>query len=349
MIRIFRYHPSGPWPDLDWVQLEISSKCNASCIYCPQSEYRRNWQNSQVSLETIRSLLPSLAATNHIHLQGWGEPFTHPGILEILTMCKSAGHMVSTTTNGSLLSSDSIEEIVTRGLDIIAFSLAGMDKRNDTIRLGNSLKKTLAAISGIQKAKAKHGTDKPRIHLAYMLLRSGLDDLARIPDFFGNVGVDQVVISSLSLIVRPELADESFTTMNHEEYSDMRMRLHEMRYTSKAQGVDVFFHVVSPQLENTMCSENIAGALFIGSDGGVSPCVMANIPVKGDVYHYLQGIRIPHEKIIFGNINNQRFIDIWNQKEYRRFRRSFSKDHRRFICNYCQKLQIDDLSGDMDW
>ncbi len=300
-------------------------------------------------METIRSLVPSLAATNRIHLQGWGEPFTHPDILEILTMCKSAGHLVSTTTNGSLLAPDTIEGIVNRGLDIIAFSLAGVNERNDTIRRGNSLKKTLAAINGIQKAKAKHDADKPRIHLAYMLLRSGLNDLARLPDFFGNIGVDQVVISSLSLIVRPELADESFTTMSHEEYSELRARLREMRNTSMAQGVNVFFHVASPQLANSMCSENIAGASFIGSDGGVSPCVMANIPVKGDVYHYLQGISMPHEKIIFGNISNHRFIDIWNQKEYQRFRTSFSKEHGGYSCVGCQKLHIDDLSDDMHW
>jgi hypothetical protein len=101
------------YPNLDWIQVEISSYCNANCIYCPHFAYRINWQNRHLPIDAFRNL-------------------------------------------------------------ILLF-----EKRNLSI------------------------------HIAYMLLRSGLDELEKLPEFLSHTGVDQTVVSSLSFVASPAMESES--------------------------------------------------------------------------------------------------------------------------------------------
>lgn len=32
-------------PRLDWLQVEVTSFCNASCLYCPRPAYGNTWRN----------------------------------------------------------------------------------------------------------------------------------------------------------------------------------------------------------------------------------------------------------------------------------------------------------------
>jgi MoaA/NifB/PqqE/SkfB family radical SAM enzyme len=298
-----------------------------------------------MSLDAFRSLGPVFKKGQYIHLQGWGEPFAHPDFFEMLAVAKKNGSSIGTTTNGSLLTSESIERLVREQINIIAFSLAGIDKRNDEIRLGTSLEKVIKSIEEIHRVKAKHHVEYPKIHIAYMLLQSGLRNLRALPSFLSNIGADQVVISSLSLVVRPDLEGESFFSMGDEEYIAARQLLLELRRESSKKGVDMHFHIVSPLFESTNCSENIGRALTIGSDGCVSPCVMVNVPVRGNNYHYRDGKKKQLGRMNYGNIVDDTLADIWHRENYKDFRNSFPSGSINAVCGGCPKLSIDNLSG----
>ena len=144
-------------PKLDWIQVEVSSYCNADCIYCPHTAYKQNWRNRYLSMEAFTNLVPAFSTTKLVYLQGWGEPFTHPQFFEMLKLAKKAGCRVGTTTNGTLLNRHLIEKLVIEGLDIVGFSLAGMDEKNDTIRRGTHIKIVLNCMEEIHRAKQKYG------------------------------------------------------------------------------------------------------------------------------------------------------------------------------------------------
>ena len=72
------------YPALDWIQIEITSYCNADCIYCPHTAYRKSWQNRYLPLKSFQNLIPALPKSNLIYLQGWGEPFIHPDFMDII-------------------------------------------------------------------------------------------------------------------------------------------------------------------------------------------------------------------------------------------------------------------------
>ena len=188
-------------------------------------------------------LVQAFRTTKLVYLQGWGEPFTHPKFFEMVRLAKKAGCMVGTTSNGMLLNRDIIERLVAEGMDIIGFSLAGVDEENDRIRKGTRIKKVRECIEEIHRAKQKYVADKPAVHIAYMLLRSGLDALEKLPEFLCRTGADQTVVSSLSFIVSPALEPESLLSSGEKEYSELRGRLIQIRDESANKGAGVYFHI----------------------------------------------------------------------------------------------------------
>jgi MoaA/NifB/PqqE/SkfB family radical SAM enzyme len=336
--RLFSYS----YPQLDWIQVEISSDCNASCIYCPHTAFRANWQNRYLPLEAFQNLVPAFAGTHLVYLQGWGEPFTHPRFFEMLRIAKEAGCRVGTTTNATLLNRPTIEKIVDQGLDVIGFSLAGVDEKNDRIRRGTCIKKVLACMEEIHRAKNKYGADKPEIHIAYMLLRSGLDDLKKLPEFLSDTGAAQTVVSSLSYVVSPEMEKESVLA-SREKYSELKDRLLDVGREAVKRGSDVHFHLVSPVQNNFSCSENIPRAVVVGSDGSLSPCVMKQIPVRGENVYCINGQTCVQQNLSFGKIQKQSLKTIRHGKQCRQFIREFRNGKGPVACQDCLKKQIENF------
>jgi MoaA/NifB/PqqE/SkfB family radical SAM enzyme len=116
-----------PW--IDWIQVEVTLRCNAACTYCPRTVYRSTWENRDLSLDTFERLLPILAKTKMVHLQGWGEPLLHKQFFEIVASVKKAGCKVGTTTNGMMLDRPAISRLVESGIDHVAFSLTGIGEK----------------------------------------------------------------------------------------------------------------------------------------------------------------------------------------------------------------------------
>ena len=328
------------YPALDWIQVEITSHCNADCIYCPHTAYRKGWQNRYLPLKAFQNLIPALAKSNLIYLQGWGEPFTHPDFMDILRLSKKAGCRVGSTSNATLLNESMIEKMVAAGLDVIGFSLAGVNKQNDRIRKGTSIENVLKCIDMIHRTKKRLGTPRPMIHIAYMLLRSGLPDLEQIPIFLADIGADQTVISSLSLVVNRAVEAEAMLASSKEEYLELRNRLQSAKDLSLKKGVQVHFHIISPFKTQIDCSENIQRALVVGSDGAVSPCVFTQIPTRGPNAFYYNGKKQLQQNLSFGNINEKEINQIWHSKDYRRFRHAHFTEDKPNICQRCWKGKI---------
>jgi hypothetical protein len=170
-----------------------------------------------------------------------------------------------------------------------------------------------------------------------MLLRSGLDDVDKIPAFAEDAGVSQTVINSLFLPVNPAMEKESVLASDDGEHRELMERFHGIRDDAERRGTEMSFNIVSHFTERSICPENAGRALVVGSDGCVSPCVMGQIPVKGNNSFYFAGNRRTIEKLSFGNIADEALNVIWNKKEYRSFVRKLSRGNTDHICRYCPK------------
>ncbi|MEJ2169130.1 MAG: SPASM domain-containing protein [Desulfobacterales bacterium] len=282
--------------------------------------YRKNWQNRHLPLDVFKRLIPAFARTDLVYLQGWGEPFLHPDFFAMLQLAKKAGC-----------------RLVGEGLDVIGFSLAGIDDKNDVIRKGTSIQKTLACMDAFQRAKIKYGAENPRLHIAYMLLRGSLPDLERLPEFLANTGADQTVISSLSLAVSWDLDDESGLVSASDDFAELKQRLLEVKDAAAKRGAEVHFHIVAPQAADFKCSENVARAVVVGSDGRISPCVFTNMPAREDNYFCFRGQKQGQQNLSFGNIQTEGLNIIWHRKGYKEFVHAHNRGWVPAGCRNCCK------------
>lgn len=341
---------------LDWLQVEISTHCNAACLYCPRTLYASRWCNRLMPLDLFHRLRPILNRTRLVYLQGWGEPLTHPAFFDFVRLAKAAGCAVGTTTNGMLLTEDLCRRLIESRVDVIALSLAGIDEANDRIRRGTRLRQVLDAIATLNRLKQERGTDTPAIHIAYLLLRSRLDDLEALPAFFSPLGVEQVVVSTLDLVAGRHLADEALIPADDAEYAWLRRRMDAMIASGHALGLSMHAWLAEPHTGNragyakdggpdlplarTECTENIHKAAVIGADGGVSPCVYAQLPLSAAVHHWVAGRETALAPLVFGNISRQSFAAIWRSRPYSVFRAAHRAGRPPAPCRICVRMRM---------
>lgn len=322
----------------DWLQVAVTSHCNASCAYCPHTVYRRDWLSRHLSLATFHRLLPELKKTNLIYLQGWGEPFLNPDFFTFVTLAKQAGCQVGTTTNATLLTEATIARIVESGIDVLAFSLAGVGDTHDSWRQGTSFQQVLEAIRSLQECKRRLGKVNPQVHIAYMLLRSGLADLERLPLVLRGLEINQVVISTLDLVTAPELEKESLAAVSEPEGAEVTRRLEKLAAVGARCGLAIHYPSVFFFGRRPECPENVLQAAVISTEGNVSPCVYTNVPTAAGDY-YVKGTPHQIQSLFFGNLHDLTFRKIWQQPNYRYFRRSWQLGNLASPCCSCLKLQ----------
>jgi len=116
-------------PAFDWLQVEVTSFCNAACVYCPHTVYRDNWLSRHLPVDTFQKLRRALRKTQLVHLQGWGEPLLHPDFFTLVALARQAGCRVGTTTNGTLVDAPLAARLVAGGLDFVSFPWPGRQRK----------------------------------------------------------------------------------------------------------------------------------------------------------------------------------------------------------------------------
>ncbi len=329
-------------PRLDWLQVEVSSRCTADCVYCPQSIWRRYWHARDLPMELYRKALHG-ARTRLVHLQGWGEPLTHPSLAEMVRAAHTATRFVGTTTNGMLLTRERIEELVDSGLDVLAVSLAGVDEANDVIRRGTRIAAIRRAVDELHAVKARRGSRTPHLHIAYMLLRSRRVDIEALPRFFCELGAEQAIVSSLTFVVDPALADEAVLARDEQELEELRARLVAVRDEAARAGCDVRSHVAIPSAAGSQCSENVTRSVFVSSSGEVGPCVIGLLPVTGPERMVADGHELPLPLHRYGRLGEASLPTIWRRQGARAHRAAFARGVVPAGCHGCRKLGVRDV------
>ena len=82
------------------IYVEITNSCNLKCSFCPEGKRAKEF----MSIDNFKHIINEIKEyTNLIALHVKGEPLLHPGLKEILNVCKENNILVNITTNASLL------------------------------------------------------------------------------------------------------------------------------------------------------------------------------------------------------------------------------------------------------
>ncbi len=334
---------SWGYPKLDWIQVGVTTECNAACIYCPHPMFKKHGRSRHMSMQDFSALAPAFARSELVYLQGWGEPMLHPEFMSMIELVKKKGAQVGATSNGTMLTEDMVRKLVDLELDVLGLSVAGVDQVNDQIRPGSTLKQIQRAVEMVHRIRALKGSSVPSLHMAYMLLASRRCDIPRMPHFFNSLGLDHIVVSSLTLAISPEMEKEMYPAQDPQDFEGFKHELLDMQKDVDEGEDRVFFHIYNPYQEGGMCSENIFNACYADVDGRVLPCIYTDVAEGEQVYKYFQGEKHLLYPLEFGRLSSSNLKKIWFSRKYKEFREQFSRGNLHDVCKYCCKRYMDDL------
>jgi len=282
-------------------------------------------------LETFTRLWPLMRQASRVHLQGWGEPLLNPAFFEMAALARRAGCNVSTTSCGLLIDEQVARRIVDSGIDIVAFSLTGTDAASNASRRGVGFERVREAISTLQAVRRKRVGVHLEIHIAYLMLASGMQAVRALPELMKHLGVHAAVISTLDYLPDSDLAPEAFAPDDTEKRARAATLLEKTAAEARELGLEFDYALPDAGAPGTHCHENISRSLFVSADGFVSPCAYVNLPVD---------IVDPNRRV-FGNVCRQDPLSIWQSEALGRFRDRLAAGNPDRPCRLCPKRFMD--------
>ncbi|MFZ5611034.1 MAG: tungsten cofactor oxidoreductase radical SAM maturase [Bacillota bacterium] len=313
-------------PDLKKLYIEVTTHCNFACITCIRNSWRDELSHmSRETFESIKKALPELTNLECVHFGGFGEPFSHPGIFDMLSSVKEMGLKAEIITNGSLLNDAVADKLIDLKVDIVFVSLDAPDKDEyDRIRQGADFSSVLDNIRGLVERKNKAKSIYPELGIEFVAMKNNYRKLPQLIKMCRDFNVRKFIVTNLlpyhQSIQDQILYDMDDTVIPFGDDSPLTMMMAQLPYMKLR--TDRYCKFVE---DKAMC---------INHKGYVSPCYALMHSYNCYVYGR-QKEMIPY---YLGNINEKHLVDIWKDAEYVNFRLAV-KNFRFPSCSDCKDLE----------
>jgi hypothetical protein len=172
------------------IHLELTNKCNFSCLFCPDGVMTR--ERGVMEEDLARSALDQIAdldIAEKVTFHVMGEPLLHPRFFEILDYAASRNLAVGLTTNGALLTPPIIQQLAARNLHQIDISLQTPDRESFLATRGTRMDFDKYKDRVLELLSACADSPEPpifKIRIMTTRFASGLREKRGIPNFMGS-------------------------------------------------------------------------------------------------------------------------------------------------------------------
>ncbi|HET9663345.1 MAG TPA: radical SAM protein [Burkholderiales bacterium] len=328
---------AAPLPLPEFVQIEPVGQCNLSCRMCPvvyRGDGGRGKPPAFMTFETFCGIIEAFPELRKLQLQGMGEPFLHPRLLDMVRYAASRGIAVSTNTNLTALSERRALECVTSGLKILHVSIDAADPEAYAfIRPGSRLDRVLRNLDCLIEARSRLCASNPEIILVAVAMRRNLDQLPELVRLAHRHDVRSVAVQHLAhdftegtlpAKYRPMRTFVDEETLSHVDPAWVERWFCEARAAAAGLGVDLRLPNVRPRPHDALkparerCDWPWRGA-YVTYAGQAMPCCMIATP----------------DRHAFGNMAHEGVVRVWNSDEYNAFRARLASDDPPDICRGC--------------
>jgi len=164
--------------------LHITNLCNLKCRHCYAAASEK--LNNELTLEEIKDIVDQLVEMdiNYITVSG-GEPFEREDVFEIIRYIREKGIHVMITSNGTLITQETIDELKKYDIDSIQISIdSHIPEINDEFRgVKGAFEK---AVRGIKLCK-ENGI---KVSIMSTLSKINRDNIDNLIEFADSLGVD---------------------------------------------------------------------------------------------------------------------------------------------------------------
>jgi MoaA/NifB/PqqE/SkfB family radical SAM enzyme len=309
-------------------QIELTTRCPLACRMCIRQG--REWRNADMDFEDFARIAPHLRDVETVILQGWGEPLLHPRLVDIVRLAKSQGRdaaAVGFVTSGKGMDRRYAADLVEAGIDFLGFSFAGASADTHcAIRVNSDFGELVSASEDVQTVKREKGLERPRTHVAFLMMKENLHEVPALPDLAHRVGASEIVLTNLIDAADAwQDAQKAFRCDGHVEHAEL---LDQAERRARELGLGFRRASLVPR-STPVCEEDPLRNLFITVDGEVAPCVYLCPPVSEEFTRWFCGCEHRARRISFGNVLREPLDAIWESPQYVAFRDGFARRARR--------------------
>jgi len=301
-------------PDVRKLYIEPTTGCNLHCRTC----IRNVWGDpeAKMSMDTFRRIVDSLDRLpnlNRVVFTGFGEPLSHPNILEMIEAVRKCDLAVSVGSNGLLLKQKMAQELVRLGVDRLVVSVDGVRPETYADIRGAMLSQVLDNIRGLNEAKHQFGSLFPALGIEFVALKSNLAELAELTGMASRLNAARVLVSNV-LPYTEDMRDEMLYGY------EPRPPFKAGGWPVKADAWVMWGTLDLPRMHwgaERRCRFVQDRSLVVGWDGGVAPCYALSHNYS---YFAIDGRKKQVSRYLLGNVNEQSLSEIWMAEDYVRFR-----------------------------
>lgn len=156
------------------IDVETTNVCNAKCVFCPYPIMTRAKYSMKDDeyLRIIRKIATHPHKPKTLCFSFFGEPFVDKALCgRIRSARRELGRSVvlSVTTNGSLIRGETINDVLTSGIDIVNISFNGLDKTDYENSMKLRFDITDQNVRKLLAARRSRGLLRPYIHIGCVM------------------------------------------------------------------------------------------------------------------------------------------------------------------------------------
>lgn len=284
--------------------IEPTTSCNLRCPQCPSGLRSFSRPTGMLDLELFKQVVDELhPSTAYVTLYFQGEPYLNKSFLDMVNYASSKRMYSATSTNAHYLTPENAEKTIRSGLDRLIISIDGTTQ--DTYgkyRIGGQVEKVLEGTRNLIEARERTGIKGPHIIWQFIVFAHNEHQLEEIKALAKVYKVDELAIKSAQIY-------------DYETGNDMIPQNEAFSRYKKTENGFLF----SNKLLNHCW--RLWNSCVITWDGKVVPCCFD----KDGTYR-------------LGNIQENKFSQIWTGDAYKRFRQQILKGRKYIdICKNCSE------------
>lgn len=298
------------------VQIEASSNCNLRCPSCSLS--REVNPGRHISPDEFTTILDRLPFTPPaISLNGIGEPLINPHFLELVDILGRRGIDCTFFTNGTLLVPHLRGAILDRlNVSYVGISCDGAHRETfESLRFGAKFETWKSFVKEFLAAAHARAARPVQTVMSTVVSRRNLNELPEIVELAAELGFSAVQFAD----VMPN--DEVAAALALMEADRRKLDLTALQRRGEKLGVDVTAYLRRrgrPPKARFNCFQPWE-YMMISAEGDILPCCAI---IGSD------------KALVMGNILHQSFDEVWDGKEFRRFRKTAAEGTNP-LCSIC--------------
>ncbi len=297
-------------PDAKRVYVEPTTRCNLACSTCIRHSWDERLGDMEFALfERLVAQLRDFPELASVHFAGFGEPLSHPRIVDMVRAVAQLGIGAEMTTNGLLLDSACARNLIDAGLHTLVVSVDGARPETyGAVRAGAELRQVLDNVRHLIELREQASTAIPRVGVEFVAMRRNYQELVDLVQLGRKVGFDFIVVTHV-LPYTEAMAEQVL-------YGDGPVDFGLSVNVALRYGFRRLLLPESALRTQRYCRFVGGSSVAVAWDGSVSPCY----PFLHSHTAYVLGRRKEMQRWTLGNLRERSLAEIWMAPEYLRFR-----------------------------